>query len=309
MPKTETKKKGRAEKDVLLGAHVSAAGGPLKALERALQIGCTAMQIFVKGNTRWEFPPLDSAEAQEFCRRRNDTAIKKAFAHSIYLVNLATSDPLLRKKSIEDMIDELQRCDALGLEFLVVHPGSHGGAGSEAGIKRVAKALDEIYERLPDCQCKICLETTAGQGSALGADFRELNEIIERVASSRRLGICLDTAHVFAAGYDIRTPEGYVQLWEDFDRFLGRDRLCALHLNDSKAPCGSRVDRHEHIGKGQIGTTGFRFFMQDKRLRGIPMVIETPKGPDMKEDVENLAVLRSLVSRGANRCSQSVTKR
>lgn len=281
--------------DVLLGAHVSAAGGPLRALERAVASGCSALQLFVKGNTRWEFPPLDPAEAAAFRRQRAASPVRAAIAHSIYLVNLATNRADLRRRSIDDMIDELQRCEALGLEALVVHPGAHGGSGVEAGIDAVAQALDEILAAVGRGRCRILLETTAGQGTALGADFRHLSEILRRSRSARRLGVCLDTAHVFAAGYDLRTDSGYARLWHDFDAVLQPERLQAVHLNDSKAPCGSHRDRHEHIGKGMIGLDGFRRIMRDRRLRGLPMIIETPKGPDMREDIENLATLRSLL--------------
>jgi deoxyribonuclease-4 len=276
----------------LIGAHVSAAGGPLRALERGIEAGCSAIQIFVKGNTRWDFPPLDAAQADAFRQKRPATPIAAAIAHSIYLVNMATSDPLLRRRTIDDLVDELMRCEMLGLDGLVVHPGAHGGAGIDAGIANVASALDEIVSAAGNGRCRILLETTAGQGTALGARFDELAAIMARAGCRDRLGICLDTAHVFAAGYDLRTREGYERLWREFDAVLGRECLRAIHLNDSKVRCGSHIDRHETIPKGQIGEAGFRRLLRDRSLRGIPMVTETPDSPDVEEIRWLIAIAR-----------------
>ncbi|MCX7625518.1 MAG: deoxyribonuclease IV [Candidatus Sumerlaeaceae bacterium] len=268
---------------LLLGAHVSIAGGVHKAIERGAEHGCTAIQIFVKGNTRWDFPPLDSLEIKMFKEARRNSSVKCVIAHAIYLINLASGDPVVRHKSIADVVDELRRCEALGVDSLVIHPGAHGGLGTEAGIQNVARALDEIFDQVGKCRCHLLLETTAGQGTALAATFEELRAIIAQTSRRRRLGVCLDTAHVFAAGYDLRTAEGYANLWRDFDAALGRGLLRAIHLNDSKGRCGSRLDRHEHIGKGLIGQQAFRRLVTDARLRGIPMVTETPSSPDPKE--------------------------
>ncbi|MGB9691539.1 MAG: deoxyribonuclease IV [Candidatus Sumerlaeaceae bacterium] len=268
---------------LLIGAHVSIAGGVHKAIERGVAHECTAIQIFVKGNTRWDFPPLDAKEAELFRQARRDSPIKVVIAHSIYLVNMATSDPVLREKTIADLVDELERCEVLGLDALVVHPGAHGGDGVEVGIERVATALDEIVGAVGRGRCRILLETTAGQGTSLGADFRELREMLRRARCRSRLGVCLDTAHVFAVGYDIRTAEGYRRLWHDFDTILGRELLVALHLNDSKVACATRVDRHQHIGRGMIGEAAFRRLLRDHTLRGLPMVTETPSSPNLEE--------------------------
>ncbi|GIX44808.1 MAG: deoxyribonuclease IV [Candidatus Hydrogenedentota bacterium] len=284
----------RGNSELLLGAHVSAAGGPVKALERAEQCGCTAMQIFVKGNTRWDFPPLDEAEAAEFRRRAKHSPVRVTVAHSIYLVNLASANPLLWEKSIEDMVDELVRCELLGLRGLVVHPGAHGALTRDEGIERVATALDEILTRVGRIRCKILLETTAGQGTSLGARLEELHEIRRRVRARSQVGFCVDTCHVFAAGYELRTRDAYERFWAEFDRIVGRKHLHALHLNDSKGDVGAHLDRHAHIGQGKLGLEAFRLIMNDRRLLGIPMVIETPKGPDMQEDIANLQTLRSL---------------
>jgi deoxyribonuclease-4 len=274
---------------------MSTAGGVVKAIDRGESIGCTAMQIFVKGNTRWQFPPLDSAEAREFRRRMDDSPVRACIAHTVYLVNLAAVNPDVYGKSVDDMVDELTRCDALGIAGLVMHPGAHGGAGAEAGVARVAEALNAVFAATPDGRCRVLLETTAGQGTGLGASFGEIAAILDGVHDKDRVGVCLDTCHVFAAGYDIRTRAGYLAMWREFDRDIGLSNLRAIHLNDSKKPLGSNRDRHEQIGKGELGIEPFRFLVNDPRLRSVPMVLETDKGPEMLEDVENLALLRSLV--------------
>ncbi|MBX7246844.1 MAG: deoxyribonuclease IV [Candidatus Sumerlaeaceae bacterium] len=289
----KTKQSGSDE--ILLGSHMSTAGGVPKAVDRGESIGCTAMQIFVKGNTRWAFPPLKPEDAKLFRERMKNSPIKSCIAHTIYLVNLGSANPELRQKSIDDMVDELTRCDALGVTGLVMHPGAHGGDGPDAGIARIASALDEIFAATPKGECQILLETTAGQGTAIGAQFEEIAAIIKQTKARKRLGVCLDTCHVFSAGYELRTKDGYEKTWSDFDRIIGLDQLKAIHVNDSKKPFASRKDRHEHIGKGEIGLEAFRMLMNDRNLRGIPMVLETDKGDDMAEDVENMAVLRSLI--------------
>jgi deoxyribonuclease-4 len=195
------------------------------------------------------------------------------------------------------MIDEVNRCDELGITGVVMHPGAHCGAGCEAGIDLVARGLNEVFAATPEGKTRVLLETTAGQGSCLGNQFEELAAIIERVENKERLGVCLDTCHVFAAGFDIRTREGYDQMWSDFDRIIGRKWLMAIHLNDSKQPLGSRKDRHEHIGKGHLGLEPFRFIMNDAKLKKVPKVLETDKDDEMTEDKENMATLRSLLAK------------
>lgn len=281
----------------LLGSHVSTSGGFTKALERAAMIGCQAMQVFVKQNTRWQWPEPKAEDLAGFHAQLPQTPVRAMLAHTIYLVNLASQNPEFLRKSIEDMIDELGRCDALGIPSLVLHPGAHGGAGLEAGISRVAASLDEIFSTLPKSRCRVLLETTSGQGTSVGGRFEHLGEIIRRVRHKRRVGVCLDTCHVFAAGYDFRTRESYEALWSEFDRTIGLKKLHGIHLNDSKKPLGSHADRHEHIGKGELGLEAFRLLVNDPRLRLVPMVLETEKDPDMKHDIENLRVLRSLVVR------------
>ncbi|MFN2291837.1 MAG: deoxyribonuclease IV [Anaerolineae bacterium] len=285
----------KASKKVLLGAHQSIAGGVEKSLERGQQAGCDTIQIFVKSPNRWQSKPLAEENIAAFHQAVVDTGIDPVFAHAQYLVNLATPDDALWQKSVEALTDDLERCEQLELPGLVVHPGSHMGSGEETGIVRIAAALDEVHRRLPGYQVQVWLETTAGQGDHLGYTFEQLRDMVAAVDTPDRLGICFDTAHAFAAGYELRTPEGYAATWFEFDRALGLNRLKAVHLNDSKKELGSRVDRHEHIGLGLLGLETFRLLLNDPRFFGVPMTLETEKGPDLEEDRENLALLRSLI--------------
>jgi deoxyribonuclease-4 len=284
-----------AEKRTLLGAHQSIAGGVEKALERGLEVGCDTIQIFVKSPNRWASKPLADENVAAFKEAVPETCIWPVFAHALYLINLATPDDELWQKSLDALTDDLERCEQLGLPGLVIHPGSHKGSGERPGLKRIAASLGEVHTRLPGYGVQIWLETTAGQGDHLGYSFDQLRAIIEEVADPGRLGICFDTAHAFAAGYELRTREGYEATWAVFDEVLGLNRLRAIHLNDSKKDLGSRVDRHEHIGQGLLGLEPFRFLLNDSRFWGLPMTLETDKGPDLSEDKENLAVLRSLI--------------
>jgi deoxyribonuclease-4 len=280
---------------VLLGAHQSIAGGVAKALERGQEAGCDVVQIFVKNPSRWAAKPLPEQDIVAFNEAVSDTGIWPVFAHSIYLVNVATPDDALWNKSVGALTDDLERCEQLGLSGLVMHPGSHRGAGEGAGIARIVAALDEVHARLSGYRAQVWLEVTAGQGDHLGYTLSQLAAMIDGVRQPERLGICFDTAHAFAAGYELRTREGYEATWTEFAEDLGLDRLKAIHLNDSKRELGSRVDRHEQIGQGQLGIEPFRFLLNDDRFRGIPMTLETDKGPDLAEDKENLALLRSLI--------------
>jgi deoxyribonuclease-4 len=278
----------------LLGAHISTAGGVDKAVERALGIGCTAAQIFVKNNMQW-FAGSPFAEREVAAFREAAGQLGAIFGHSGYMINLAAANPDFLAKSHRALREELQRADQLGLPFLVLHPGAHLGAGVEHGLEKVVRSLDLVFESIPDVRAKVALETTAGQGSCLGCEFEHLAAILGAVREPERLCVCIDTAHLFAAGYDISSDAGAKKTFADFDRIVGRKWLVALHLNDSKAALGSRVDRHEHIGKGKIGLEGFRYIMSAPHLRKIPKVLETPKGKEMKEDVENMAVLLALI--------------
>jgi len=285
-------------KPILLGAHMSIGGGVHRAIERGCSIKCTAIQMFVKNNMQWFARPLTRAEIRSFLEHRQRGELLSIFAHANYLINLAATNPQFLKNSIRALSEELTRADQLELPFLVLHPGAHLGAGEEAGLEKIVASINRVFRKIPKVKTRIALETTAGQGSCLGHQFEHLAYIIGNVREPERLCVCLDTAHVFAAGYDISSEEASRKTFRDFDRVIGRARLAAVHLNDSKTARGSRVDRHQHIGRGQIGLDVFRFIMRDRRFRKIPKVLETPKGKDLLEDVANLKTLRALVGSG-----------
>ena len=275
---------------------MSIGGGLYLAIERARSIDCTAMQIFVKNNMQWFARPLTKEEIRAFLDHPQRSDLANAFAHANYLINLAAANPQFHANSIRALSEELTRADQLELPFLVLHPGAHLGAGEEAGLTKIIKSIDKVFRKIPKVKTKIALETTAGQGSCVGHRFEHLAHIIAHVREPERLCVCLDTAHVFAAGYDLATEKSTRKMFAEFDHTIGLERLAALHLNDSKTERGSRVDRHEHIGKGRIGLEAFRCIMRDRRFRKIPKVLETPKGKELAEDVENMQTLRSLAS-------------
>jgi deoxyribonuclease IV len=277
----------------LLGAHMSISGGPAKALERGHSVGCTAVQIFVKNNMQWFAKDFATAELEAFANSSYRPAI--VFGHTSYLINLCATDPVTFERSRTALKAELERADQLGLPFLVLHPGAHLGAGIDTGLARIAESLDFVLASLPKGRCKVALEATAGQGSTLGSKFAELAAVIDRCRYPKRLCVCLDTAHLFAAGYDISTPKKFWSVFAEFEKEVGSARLAAWHLNDSKAALGSRVDRHEHIGKGKIGLAPFREIMRSEQFSQIPKVLETPKGEDLAEDRVNLGVLRGML--------------
>ena len=274
---------------------MSIAGGVGNALLDGKKVDCEAIQIFTKSSRQWAAKPYGKDEIEQFKINRKETGITTIIAHDSYLLNLGSPDPALRKRSVAAFIDELERCEILGVSNLVAHPGAHVGAGEAAGIKTIAKSLDEVHTACPGYNAKVTLEITAGQGSNLGYRFEQIASIIDATKQSERVRVCFDTEHAFAAGYDIRTKEGYERTFDEFDDAIGIDLLAAFHLNDSKKEFNSRVDRHEHIGKGFIGVEAFRLLLNDKRLWGLPMCLETPKGPDLKEDQANLTLLRSLI--------------
>ena len=271
---------------------MSISGGVSLAIERARSIDCTAMQIFVKNNMQWFARPLSRMEIRAFLDHVRRGELLSVFGHASYLINLATTNLQFHANSIRALAEELVRADQLELPFLVLHPGAHLGAGEQAGLEKIVNSIDEVFRKIPNVKTKIALEITAGQGSCIGHRFEHLAHIIENVREPERLRVCLDTAHLFAAGYDISSESGVRKILREFDRVIGRDRLVAIHVNDSKTPCGSRVDRHEHIGKGRIGLDVFRFIMRSPRFRKIPKVLETPKSKDLAEDVINLNTLR-----------------
>ncbi|HEY3662534.1 MAG TPA: deoxyribonuclease IV [Chthoniobacterales bacterium] len=278
----------------LLGAHMSIGGGVHRAIERARSIDCTAMQIFVKNNMQWFARPFAREEIRAFLEHAQRAELSAVFAHANYLINPAATNPQFLANSIRALSEELTRAGQLGLPFLVLHPGAHLGQGEEAGLGKVVKSIDAVFRRIPKVKTRIALETTAGQGSCLGHKFEHLAAIMANVREPERLCVCLDTAHVFAAGYDLTSEAGTRKMFRELDRTIGLSHLVALHLNDSKTARGSRVDRHEHIGKGRIGLEAFRFIMRDRRFRKIPKVLETPKGKELLEDVENMKTLREL---------------
>ena len=281
----------------MFGSHLSIAGGLHNALLKAEQLQCEAVQIFTKNQQQWRCSPLSPdaiAHWKVHCERLK---FRKTVSHDSYLINLASPDEVLRRKSIAAFAEELSRCRLLGIPYLVTHPGAHMGEGEEAGLRRVAAALDEVHAGVPADGVVTCLEITAGQGSALGYKLEHLAEIIEQVKDPHRLAVCLDTAHLFAAGYDFR-GRGYEAFRKQLGKTVGLKRVKVLHLNDSKKDLGSRVDRHEHIGRGKIGLEGFKPFVQDDAFSRVPKILETEKGkaPDGREwDAVNLEVLRSLL--------------
>lgn len=279
----------------LLGAHTSISGGVSKAVELAEKLGFTAMQIFTKNSNRWFQKKLDKKEINLFKTKLEKSKIKFVVAHDSYLINLCAIKKTLLEKSRKAFLDELERCELLGITHLNFHPGAHLGSGEEEGLKRIAESLNILHEKTKNHKVSSMLETTAGQGTTLGYKFEQLRKIIDLVESKERMTVCIDTAHIFAAGYDIKNPKSFKDVIKEFDEIIGLERLECFHMNDSKKPLGSRVDRHEHIGKGFIGLEGFKNIMNDKRLSKIPKILETPKGKEQLEDLENLEVLRSLI--------------
>lgn len=284
-----------------LGAHESIAGGLHLAFDRARMVGCDSVQLFVKSNRAWAVKPLTEEDVRLFKEKAAETGIHLAVGHASYLLNPAAPDEDLWRRSLDTLVIELERCEALDIPYLVLHPGSHMGAGEEEGLRRVARALGEVHAATRGFRARILLETTAGQGTNLGYRFEQLAWLIENTPEGERLGVCLDTCHAFSAGYELRTREGYEATLQEFDRIIGFSRLLAVHLNDSKNGLGSRVDRHEHIGKGVLGLETFRMVVNDLRLAALPGLLETPKSDDLHEDIENLAILRSLMGTAGSR--------
>jgi deoxyribonuclease-4 len=285
----------------LFGSHLSVAGGLYKALLKAAEYGFESVQVFTKAPSQWAAKPISDEEAAEFRRIRRRTKLKKPTVHDSYLINLASPDDQLWRRSIEAFIEEIQRAEQIGAAYLVTHPGAHLESGEEAGLARVAKALDEVHSRCAGAKVQVLLETTAGQGSSLGHRFEHLARILSLTTNAKRLGVCFDTCHVFAAGYALAPNAEYQATMGEFDRLIGVSRIKVFHVNDSKKECGSRVDRHEHIGRGFLGLEPFRSLVNDPRFGDRPMILETAKEtlPDVGDmDAANLAVLRSLEGKG-----------
>lgn len=281
----------------LLGAHTSIAGGLFKALLRGKETGCEVIQIFTKNRNQWITKKLSPVEIDLFHKAREETSVNPVAAHDSYLINLASPRDDIFEKSIKAVIDELERAAILGIPYLVMHPGSHLGDGERRGIQRMAEAINRVYDETPEHRVTLLLEITAGQGSNLGYRIEHMAEILELIEDRQRLGVCFDTCHAFAAGYDFRTPRTYRKLFEEFDKVIGLNRLKLFHVNDSRKDIGSRIDRHEHPGAGFIGLQAFSFFLNDPRFAEIPFLLETPKGKNeegVDHDVVNLGLLKNL---------------
>ena len=278
-----------------LGAHMSIAGGLHLAIDRAVAAGCGVLQIFTRNSNQWKGKPLSDADCTLFREKFAASGLHEVVSHDIYLINLASQPGEIRDKSLAAFRDELETCGRLGIKKVVMHPGSHLADTPENGLARVSGAFDQLFGEVPQFMGRVLLETTAGQGTNLGRTFEELRAIIDGSRHPERFGVCFDTCHTFAAGYDIATEAGYQDTMAQFDRIIGLDLLQCFHLNDSIKGLGSRVDRHDHIGKGALGLNPFRFILNDPRFVKVPKILETPKGDNDEMDAVNLGVLRQLL--------------
>lgn len=278
-----------------LGAHMSISGGLHLAIDRAVAAGCGVLQIFTRNSNQWKGKPVSEADAALFREKFAASGLHEIISHDIYLINLASPPGETRDKSLAAFRDELETCARLGVKKVVMHPGSHLADSPETGLARVVAAFGQLFSEVPQFEGQVLIETTAGQGSNLGRTFEELQTIISASKFPDKFGVCFDTCHTFAAGYDTATAEGYADTMEQFDRLIGLERLQCFHFNDSKKGLGSRVDRHEHIGQGALGLNPFRFILNDPRFAAVPKILETPKGDNEDMDVVNLGILRGLV--------------
>lgn len=283
------------KKSPLVGAHISTAGGIHLAVERALEIGATTMQVFTKNNKQWHATPLNPEEVTLFKKAVKENDLEGITAHAGYLINIGSSNPEVEEKSIKSLTLELARCNTLSIPYLVLHPGSHTGAGDEAGMHKIAKNLDAILATSTG-PTKILLETMAGQGTNLGSTFEQIKKIMSMVAHHSKLGVCLDTCHVFAAGYQLATKKDYEIMMQQFDDIVGIEDLLAIHVNDSKFGCGAKKDRHEELGKGQIPLEIFKCLMQDSTLASVPKILETPT-PELY--AQEITMLKKMFSQDA----------
>jgi deoxyribonuclease IV len=284
---------------LLLGAHISIAGGLEKSIERGESIFCTTMQIFVKSNRQWVSKPLTEEEIKNFQHATHNSSVNPIVAHAGYLINLGSPDSSVVHKSLQSLKEELERCELLGVPYLVFHPGSIGNAEKKASLLTIATRINEVFDAVPG-KTKLLLETMAGQGNCIGQSFEDLAFIMNTISTKKRVGICFDTCHVWAAGFDFSTPKKYTALWHQFDDIIGLNHLFAMHINDSKNDCGSQVDRHEDIGKGKLGIEAFRLIMNDEQLFTIPKILETPK-KSLEDDLRNLKTLVDLITPATQR--------
>ncbi|MGE5398920.1 MAG: deoxyribonuclease IV [Ignavibacteriales bacterium] len=285
----------------ILGAHTSIAGGLDKAVELAEKLNFKTMQIFTKNSNQWHPGSIDEQVVENYKNKLSKTKIYPVISHDSYLINLCAVSPELLKKSIDQFTQELKRCEQLGISYMNFHPGAHTGRGVEDGLKVITESINIAHQNTVGFNVKSMLELTAGQGTSLGSSFEEIRKIIDGVEEKERMCVCIDTAHIFAAGYDLRTPEAYEKTMREFDQVIGLDLLKCIHMNDSKKELGSRVDRHAHIGEGFIGLEGFRNIMNDSRLLDVPMILETPKTKGQPEDVVNMERLQSLCIRNGKK--------
>lgn len=276
----------------LIGAHISTRGGLHTVFDRASLIEASAIALFAKNSNQWKGKEMTADDIAAFSEKRT---VRPVLTHASYLINLATTNPEFHRKSLGAMADELDRAERLGIHAVVLHPGAHLGAGAEAGLDQIARSFDQIHASLPGHGVVTLLETAAGQGSCLGCTFEELGRILALVDDPKRLGVCIDTCHVFAAGYDIRSHDGYERMIDEVEKHVGIENVGAFHLNDSKKGLGSRVDRHEHIGKGELGLEAFRLVLNDRRFASIPKLLETPKTVETESDRTNITALRALL--------------
>jgi deoxyribonuclease-4 len=303
--KTSSKKarsRGSGSHQHRFGAHLSIAGGMSNAIREALRLKFDALQVFVKNRRQWRATPLKPDDLARWHELLAASKLAPVVAHATYLINLASSDDALYERSRDACAEELTRCQTLAIPYLVIHPGAAGPQPIEQAVARVAAALNQIFREHPNLRTTVLLETTAGQGTALGRSFAELGEIVALLDQPQRVGVCMDTCHVFAAGYDIRQPAGYQEMIAEAQQAVGLERIHCWHLNDCKGECGSRVDRHAHIGHGKIGTAGFQNVLADRRFRGLPMILETPKGANKKGrnwDRVNVQRLRTIATQVA----------
>jgi len=283
----------------LFGAHMSIASGYHRAVEAAVSYGCETVQLFTKNSNQWRAKELSEEDIRMFRHALRQSRLRLPMAHDSYLINLASPDPKLYRRSVEAFVVEVERAEQLGLKYLVTHPGSHLDSSEGEGLARVADALDEVHRRCPNFRVQVLLENTAGQGTNLGHRFEQLARILAHAADPKRLGVCFDTCHAFAAGYALAPQKEYRATIQEFDKVIGLKRLKAFHVNDSVKPLGSRVDRHAHIGRGELGLEPFRLLVNDQRFQNRPMILETPKEDEYGKDMDriNMKVLWDLCAR------------
>lgn len=287
----------------MFGSHLSIAGGMHLALLEAQKLDMTCVQVFTKNQRQWSVKPLRDEEVRDWHAHRKSMGLRCVVSHDSYLINLASPDDTAREKSIALFREELSRCEALEIPYLVTHPGAHMGSGDDAGLSRVASALDRLHDELPNYRTITCIEATAGQGTSLGHRFEHLRAILERVKQPERVGVCIDTAHILEAGYDLSSGDGARATLDELQAIVGLDRVKVLHINDSKTPRGSRVDRHEHIGMGNVALDAFAVILRHPLLGALPKILETPKdgtAPDGREwDTVNIEALTRLMDENA----------